>query len=140
MGIRQRIIILWLLTLIGMVLHFNYHIGELFYGIDVTRPDANGKVPIGVFIIRTLYYHLPMVWIFLVIYGKKSWMRFGLFLVGFGYSLSHLAHVVGELLNPEKNPSQISLLVLVFLLSAILAYEHYKYWRQKTEDRSRTME
>ena len=29
------------------MLHFNYHIGELFYGVDITKEDANGTVPIG---------------------------------------------------------------------------------------------
>lgn len=124
-----KLIILWLLTLIGMVLHFNYHIGEIFYGIDVVRPDADGKVPLGVFIIRTLFYHLPMVWIILLLYGKKSWIRLGLWIVAIGYSIAHLGHVIGELLNPERNPSQISLLILVFLVSAILAFEHYAYWQ-----------
>ncbi|MEM1336295.1 MAG: hypothetical protein AAF634_14550 [Bacteroidota bacterium] len=129
MGIQQRIATLWLLTIIGMILHFNYHIGELFYGIDITRADANGEVPVGVVIIRTLYYHFPMLWILLVIYGRTLWLRLGLFLVSAGYSLSHLAHLVGELFTPERSPSQISLLVLVFGLSVLLAFEHYRYWK-----------
>ncbi|MEM9361363.1 MAG: hypothetical protein AAGA43_01960 [Bacteroidota bacterium] len=130
---RIVLIVLWILCTLGMVLHFNYHIGELFYGIDIVRPDANGKVPTGVFIIRTLYYHLPMVWIVLIMYGKKPWIHSGLLLVGVGYSLSHLAHLTGELLNPERSPSQISLLILVFVLSVVLAYEHYLYWKLRKE-------
>ncbi|MGD1947843.1 MAG: hypothetical protein ACFB0A_16665 [Croceivirga sp.] len=131
MDIRTRLVILWLLTLIGMVLHFNYHVGELFYGIDIERPDANGEVPIGVFVIRSIYYHLPMIWMLFIMYGTRSWIRISLFLVAIGYSLSHFAHVIGESLNPERSLSQISLLILVFLLSMLLAFEHYNYWKLK---------
>ena len=126
----NKLIVLWLLTLVGMILHFNYHIGELFYGIDVVRPDSDGTVPIGVFIIRTIYYHLPMVWILIILYAKKTWIRFPLFLISAVYALSHLGHLVGELLNPERSPSQISLLVLVVVLASILVYEHFGYWKK----------
>ncbi len=26
---------LWIILIIMMILHFNYHVGEIFYGIDV---------------------------------------------------------------------------------------------------------
>ena len=39
----------WLLLVIIMMLHFNYHVGEIFYGIHVAREGANGIIPIGTF-------------------------------------------------------------------------------------------
>ena len=65
---RIILIVLWTLCTIGMILHFNYHVGEIFYGIDIERPNANGIVPVGVFIIRSVFYHIPFVWILLIIY------------------------------------------------------------------------
>ena len=37
-----RILLFWVLTTVAMVLHFDFHIGDLFYGIDIVQPGANG--------------------------------------------------------------------------------------------------
>ena len=42
---QLRVIVLWILLLAGMILHFNYHVSKIFYGIDVARPGANGEIP-----------------------------------------------------------------------------------------------
>lgn len=130
MNAQIKLVILWLLLIIGMILHFNYHIGEIFYGIDIVKPGANGKVPNSVFIIRTLFYHLPVIWLLLLIYVNTKWMKFTLFSISALYVLSHLGHLAGELRSEEKDPSQISLLSLVFIISCLLAVEHFKYWKK----------
>ncbi len=130
MGNRNKIITLWTLTIIGMVLHFNYHIGGIFYGIDVVKPGYNGQEPIGVFIIRNAFYHLPMIWILVILYAKKRNTKIGLFIVSLLYCFAHAAHFIGEVLNEEKNASQISLLFVVLIIAGTLAFEHYKSIRQ----------
>jgi len=129
MTTKTKLIILWLVTQIGMILHFNYHIGEIFYGIDVVRPDADGKVPLGTFIIRTIYYHLPVIWILVIMYTDKKIIRLLLLITSVLYLLSHLFHWIGELMNPERGPSQLSLLGVVLLVAAFLAWEHFKYFK-----------
>lgn len=120
-----KLITLWALTIIGMILHFNYHIGELFYGIDVVREDATGKEPFSVFIIRTLFYHLPMLWIVFIAYACKRWMYIALFIISILYALAHASHLFGELTG-GRNLSQTSLLTVVFIVSALLVGEHWK--------------
>ncbi len=127
---QVKLITLWMLTIIGMILHFNYHIGEIFYGIDVVRPDATGKEPMSLVIIRTLFYHLPMLWIVFVLYATKSWMKISLFGISLLYAFAHASHLTGELLG-GKNPSQTGLLIVVFFVSILLVVEHYKVVKTK---------
>lgn len=120
-----KLITLWTLTVIGMILHFNYHIGEIFYGIDVVREDATGQEPTSVFIIRTLFYHLPMIWIIWILYANKRWMQIALFAISVLYALAHASHLFKEITG-SKNPSQSGLLIVVFIVAILLVIEHWK--------------
>ena len=122
---QLRCILLWLILIITMILHFNYHIGELFYGIDVARENADGTVPIGTHLIRNVFYHLPIVWILLLMLTDAKIIRVGLFAIALLYTLSHLMHLIGEMKNPDL--SQGPLLFVTLLVSILLCKEHFKY-------------
>lgn len=127
---KFKLIVLWLLVLIGMILHFNYRIGEIFYGIDVTSPGADGTVPMGAFIIYTLFYHLPIICLLLVLYVNNKAMNILLLVMSILFLLSHGAHLYGELSKSSPDPSQLSLLSIVLLLSGMLSTEHLLYLKQ----------
>ena len=124
-----KCIIYWLLLVIIMVLHFNYHVGEIFYGIDVARENADGVVPIGTHVIRNIFYHLPVVWITVLLTYQSNFVRGGLFIISVIYWISHLMHLIKDLANPGF--SQTPLLFLAILISTLLTFEHYKYWKNK---------
>ena len=127
---KQRLIVLWLMTVVGMILHFNYHVSSIFYGIDVTRPNANGEVPDTLVIIRSTFYHAPMIWVLTIMYAKKHWVKLTLFILSLLYWLAHFMHLVEEMLKEKRNLSQLTLLGLVLLLASFLVYEHY-HWKRK---------
>ena len=122
-----RCILFWLILILTMMLHFNYHIGELFYGIEIKREGANGTIPIGTHIIRNIFYHLPIVWVVVLILTNAKFIKFGLFIISLVYLLSHGLHLAKDLSNPDL--SQTPLLVLSFVIAILLSIEHYKYWR-----------
>ena len=122
-----RCILFWLLLVITMMLHFNYHIGELFYGIEITRENADGTVPSGTHIIRNIFYHLPIVWIIVLILTDAKVIRAGLFIISLVYLIAHGLHLAKDLSNPDF--SQTPLLSLSFTISVLLSIEHYKYWK-----------
>jgi len=122
-----RCILLWLILVIAMILHFNYHIGEIFYGIDIVRPEANGTIPIGTHLIRNIFYHLPFLWILILLYFNSKIVRLGLFIISIIYTLSHAMHLVGEMTNPDL--SQVPLLTITLGISLLLTYEHFKYMK-----------
>jgi len=125
-----KCIIYWLLLVIIMMLHFNYHVGEIFYGIDVARENADGTVPVGTHVIRNIFYHLPVVWIIVLLSYQSNLVRVGLFIISAVYWMSHLMHLVKDLANPGF--SQTPLLLLALFISTLLTLEHYKYWKTKS--------
>lgn len=133
---KLKLIILWTLTLIGMILHFNYEVSGIFYGINLVRPNATGNEPPGLLVIRTLFYHLPFVWILLIMYTNNKWADLILFILSALYCMAHAFHFGGELFKEEKNLSQVSLLFIVFVTAVFLSVEHfnvYRRWNQSTE-------
>ena len=122
-----RCIIYWLMLVIIMMLHFNYHVGEIFYGIDVARENADGTVPIGTHLIRNIFYHLPIIWVIVLILSEKKVVKAGLFFISIVYLISHLMHLVKDLANPDL--SQSPLLFIALIVAILLSMEQYKYWK-----------
>ena len=127
---KNTLITLWTMLILGMILHFNYHIGGIFYGIDVVKHGYNGKEPNSIFVIRNLFYHLPVVWILVILYANKRWTSFCLFIISVLYLLAHAGHLFGELRNDTPNPSQVSLLILLFIVAVLLVREHFMGWKK----------
>jgi hypothetical protein len=126
---KTKQIFLWSLMLTGMILHFNYHISGIFYGIDLVKPGATGEEPSSLLVIRTLFYHLPVVWILLIMYTRSRVADLVLLILSGLYLLAHAFHLAGEFRSEDKNLSQISLLFLVLVLAAALSYEHFRSYR-----------
>ena len=126
-----KCIIYWAMLVVMMVLHFNYHVGDIFYDIDVVRPNANGVVPMATHGIRNIFYHLPMVWILLLLASQANGLKLGLFLISLVYAFAHAMHLFKELATPDF--SQIPLLTLAFLVSLLLSFEHFRYWRDRSQ-------
>lgn len=132
MNIPVRLVVLWVLLIIGMILHFNYHVSEIFYGIDVVRPGANGTMPISALVIKTIYYHLPMLYVVALLYFQQKGFRLAAFVVGLVYTLSHLVHLSKELVHdPKGTPeiTQVNLLLLVLAISTLMNWESWKWWK-----------
>ncbi len=126
-GPDLKLVTLWLLSIIGMILHFNYRVSGIFYGTDVKLSDEE---PETLVMIRTLFYHLPFIWIIFVLYTRNKLIDLGLLIVSVIYFASHVAHLIGEafIVSP-KNYSQIGLLAVVLIVSGLLAYEHFIRFR-----------
>ena len=116
------------MLIIIMMLHFNYHVGEIFYGIDVAREDAKGFVPIGTHMIRNIFYHLPIIWVVILLVSNAKLVKLGLFIISIVYLLSHLMHLIKDLAKPDL--SQTPLLFIALFVGTLVSVEHYKYWKK----------
>jgi hypothetical protein len=137
--IHTRLIILWIMLLIGMILHFNYHISGIVYGVDVKKTGADGTIPASLVMIRTAFYHLPIVFVALLLYVHKKWFAITMAFVSVVYALAHAGHLAGEIRKTSTSPdySQLCLLCIVCVLSIILSAEHFNLLKQyKPETRS----
>lgn len=126
-----RIILLWLILVVCMVLHFDYHVSELFYGIEIRRPDANGRVPSSVLYIRSAFHFLPFLYISVVMWFTARPVRIINLLLSVLYLLAHIAHLAGELKKGD-NPSQMVLLSITAFLSSLAVIASWK-WLKETE-------
>ncbi len=124
---RLRILFFWVLTTVCMILHFNFHVGDLFYGINIVREGANGQKPGSLVVIRFIFEIFPLVWAVSLLYLQSiTWRRVNFFL-SVPFTLAHISHVVGEL--KEGDPSQLVLLTFVMLMSFLLTLESWKWMK-----------
>ncbi|NLR93433.1 hypothetical protein [Flammeovirga agarivorans] len=124
----QKVIYLWIILIITMILHSNYHVGEIFYGIDIVLESATGVVPTSTHIIRNVFYHLPIIYIMLLLLNDSKVLKLTLFIIAVLYTLSHAMHLFQDL-SPFDG-SQTPLLTITLIASVYLSIEHYKYWKE----------
>ena len=125
-----RILVLWTISVIGMILHFNYHVSKIFYGIDVVRPGADGTISAMAHLMKNVYYHFPMVFIVLLVFFHQKWFRLVMFVITLAYTFSHVLHVVDEFSKPKLDWAQIPLLSLLLIFSVALNFVSWNYFRQ----------
>lgn len=126
-----RIVVLWIIVLIGMILHFNYHVSKIFYGIDVTRPGSDGTISPMVHVVRAAFYHLPMIFITALLFFRSRWFKIFMFVVTVIYTLAHVMHVWKEITKPVFDGSQIILMTLILLFSIVLNVSSWNYYRKE---------
>lgn len=129
MNDRIRVIILWNMLVVCMVLHFNYHVSGIFYGIDVARPDADGTFPPTLIIVRALFQLLPLLYAAaLLFFSNRPVVRVNMVLSAL-YLLANASHLAGEFTHGTIDPSQVSLLSVTLLLSAALLFASVRWMR-----------
>lgn len=126
---RIKIVFLWLVLIVCMILHFDYHISKLVYGMDVRIKNADGSIPAHLVFIRTAFHFLPLLYIAVVLWFDKRIIRLlHLILAGF-YTLSHAFHFIGEL-HKGDNPSQMILLGITALLAILLTVASFRWFKE----------
>lgn len=122
-----KIILLWIILIITMILHFNYHVGGIFYDVNIVVDGANGTVPSSTHIIRNVFYHLPIIWILLLLMNNSKILRLCLFIISVLYTVSHAMHLFKDI--TPFNHSQTPLLAITLVVSIFLSIQHFKYWK-----------
>lgn len=116
--------ILWMLTIVSMILHFNYHTADFIAGIApavaVTYPEPSGRL-----LIRTVFYHLPFLLIIASLYTPKRRGNIVMLCISILYFAAHLLHFLSEIIKDNKSVSQSSLLFVVLIVAAVLVKEYY---------------
>ncbi|MEM6294480.1 MAG: hypothetical protein AAGA54_24620 [Myxococcota bacterium] len=86
--------LLWLVLVVGMVLHFNYGVSGLRYGVSMEIDGADGTVPWSNFGIKTVFYVVPL----LLAVGSTGGPGRGYRLANFGltllFALANVMHLV----------------------------------------------
>ncbi len=118
----QKIILFWLLLIVCMILHFNYHVSGIFYGVDVTMPNAAGKVPNSILIIRSLFHFLPLLYVIALTYYDNQKIRVANLVLSMIYASANLMHMIGEIAGKKEDLSQIMLLLITLFIFILLSH------------------
>ena len=115
---RVQLSLLWLVMVVGMMLHFDYHVSGIFYGIELKRPNATGEFPPTIWLIRFVFQLAPMMAVTFLLFFEAQWFRVAHFGVSILYTLAHASHLIREFEKPDM--SQLNLLSLVLVVSLLL--------------------
>lgn len=130
MTTTNKIVTLWLLILIGYILHSQFYLAGLFYGIDIKLKDAPGKEPMLSHIMHLIFDVLPMVIIVLSLYLTCRAYRLVLLIVVALFLIANGAHLTETINEDAGNISQITLTGFIFVLNLLLAREAFKWLRE----------
>lgn len=128
----NKIIVLWLLILMGYILHPQYYLSGLFYGVDVKLKSAKGIEPASSHIMHLIFNILPMVIIILCMYLSNKAYRIFLLVLTALFLIANGAHLIETLQENITDISQITLIGLIFVANLLLLAEGNKWRREKT--------
>ncbi len=124
--------LLWLLMVVGMMLHFDYHVSGIFYGIDLKRPNATGEFPPTIWLIRFVFQLAPMMAVTFLLFFEAQWFRVAHFGISILYTLAHASHLIREFEKPDM--SQLNLLSLVLVVSVLLNIVSLRWLKEGKEE------
>lgn len=125
------IALLWMGLVVGMVLHFNYDVSGLRYGVDIRLPDTTGVVPWSNFVVKALFYVVPFILAVVAAGGAGRGHR----AVNLGFSglfvLAHASHFVTTAMGATEviGYAQALLLAAVLLANVQLIRLSLRWWR-----------
>jgi hypothetical protein len=131
MNNQQKIIVLWILLIIGMFLHPFFVLNKLFYGLPVARPGANGMIPEIVMYKRIGFYILPMIYVTVLLFTQAQWVRVLNFVISLIYTFINIQNFLKEFEKPQIDTVQIILLGFVATATLLLNFASWKWIKER---------
>lgn len=130
-NINFRIPLLWLLITVGFILHGNYHLSDMFFGIDIKLPNAEGVVPLSAHIFRVVIEISILLFILFSLFKSGKIFYWISFIWAIILGLLNLIHIGETIINDIQNISQIVLLTYIFVVNLVLIAELWKVAKTK---------
>lgn len=116
--LKRRIVFLWILIMVGFVLHNLTDVLPLFWGVDIAL-DASGEAPQGLILFMMLLSFLvPGAGCLCMLYGSHRWLMWGNVGLAMLVMLFNFSHSV-ELLE-TANWGQYIILPMMDVLGVLL--------------------
>lgn len=123
---KNRIILFWILTILGFLTHSLTDALPAFWGESIVAQQ--GPAPVGMMAFMVcLTYLIPVVGILLLVYGGKTARIINAVLTCF-MALFTLLHM-SELLE-AFNPVQLLIMPMMFILALLMAIDSVKICKQ----------
>ncbi|MEM7151369.1 MAG: hypothetical protein AAF799_00935 [Myxococcota bacterium] len=123
--------LLWLVLVVGMVLHFNYGVSGLRYGVPLEQPGATGQVPWSNFVIKTVFYVVPLLMAVACTSDLDRKGRMAIFGMSLLFAVANAMHLVTTAMAADDvlGYAQIVLLGAVLLANGQLIRRSRRWWR-----------
>ncbi|NJM72737.1 MAG: hypothetical protein HC862_22785 [Scytonema sp. RU_4_4] len=134
---QQKIIVLWNVFLLGTLFHTQLGLMPLFHGISVTIPSSHAHNTTDISLIlwlMLLFFVLPMITMIATAFINSRRYRMTHFGLTIFYSFMNFLHVVMDLGVQPIVWSQISLMVILFLVGLLLNIVSFQ-WMQEGANR-----
>ena len=128
--IVQRITVLWFIVLVGLMYHIILHLTPVFYGINITKPDADGATPPSMVLTYGLSFCIPVLAVVNVQYLRKSIAGLVNIVLAALALLVNTAHLSEIASTGIKQPEQLFVLIPLFLVAVLLIIDSIK-WLKK---------
>lgn len=121
-----KIAFLWLLIIVCYILHSVYHLSDLFFGIDISIPNAQEEVPLATHIFHLLVEIPVLIFALLSLYRKgKIFYRIS-FILSILLCALNFTHCIETLIKEPSEFSQIALLSFIFVVNLILVHQVHR--------------
>ncbi len=124
-----ELVVMWLLIITGFLAHTLADVMPAFWGQSiVAMPDGKGACGL-IAMMMGISYTLPVLGIFLALWGKHKAWRVLHAVLGCLFALFCLLHMLEWL--DSFNPVQLTIMPLMAIVGIILAVKSIKYVREK---------
>ncbi len=131
MKLQTKIVILWLLVILGMFLHQFFGLHNLRFGVNVVKVGYEA-VPDMEMLKRLGLYLLPTIYICGIMFVQSKAVRLLNFAASIFYTAFHSWHFIDEL-GKMKDWVQWILLTLLIIYCLILNLASWKWYREESE-------
>ncbi len=128
-----KIITLWGVFLLGTLFHTQLGLMPLFHGIDIAHTEGDATTEIGwILWLMLAFFALPLLLMVATLFTHSRQFRGFHFVVTALYSVLNFLHIVMDLGVQPIVWSQITLMVILFLVGLLLnivSYRWMRHWR-----------
>jgi hypothetical protein len=128
MKLQTKIVFLWMLVILGMLLHQFFSLHNLRFGVNVIKSGYDA-VPDMEMIKRLGLYLLPTVYMLGIMFVETRIVRLLAFAASLFYTAFHSWHFIDEL-GKMKDWVQWVLLTLIIVYCLVLNLASWKWYRE----------
>ena len=124
---RLKIILLWIVFLSGMMTHCQLAAMPIFFGADISMPEATGSMPASMKWMCLLFYLIPMLLIVGAMLFDAKWFRITNLVLSGLFGLMNTFHLYEHFLETPKDMAQVVLLGCVFVFGIYQCVASFKW-------------
>ncbi|HBK70951.1 MAG TPA: PepSY domain-containing protein [Flavobacteriaceae bacterium] len=129
---KVKISILWIIIVIGFIIHHIYGLFGVYYNESLMMEEATGAVPTVHHIYRIIFEGLAFFFGILTLEISKKWFKWTSFIWAILLGLFNIYHFVEAITHEGSNISEIFILALMVMTSVFLIL-NIKIWKNLKE-------